>query len=35
VRRLIAGGGAWRELVPARVADFIVENRLYGCQSDS
>lgn len=35
VRGLIAGGGAWRELVPARVADFIVENRLYGCQSDS
>lgn len=35
VRKLIGSGGPWRDLVPARVADFIIENRLYGCQSDS
>lgn len=35
VRSLIGSGGAWRDLVPANVANFIIENRLYGCQSDS
>ena len=30
VRRRIAAGGDWRALVPPSVADYIVENRLYG-----
>ena len=30
VRRRIAAGGDWRSLVPPSVADYIVENRLYG-----
>lgn len=34
VRSLIGRHGAWRERVPPGVADFIVENRLYGCQSE-
>ncbi len=30
VRAGIAGGGPWREMVPAGVADYIVRQRLYG-----
>jgi nicotinate-nucleotide adenylyltransferase len=30
IQRLIAAGDAWQHLVPAAVANFIVDNRLYG-----
>ncbi len=29
IRRLIASGGEWEQMVPDRVADYIRENRLY------
>jgi len=34
VRRLIATGGPWQDLLPAPVARYIREQGLYGCGSD-
>ncbi|WP_269791195.1 nicotinate-nucleotide adenylyltransferase [Stenotrophomonas sp. Iso1] len=35
VRELIASGGQWRSLVPAKVADYIQTEGLYGCHASS